>query len=105
VRSRLQENHSTRASGKVEAAWKRSFRIHEPGDLPERPDPELREESLMALAAGPRATDPSPKPIHRLFLYLEKLATANFFGKVVLTFQNGKVSDIRIEQTKKLEEL
>lgn len=56
--------------------------------------------------SGPRATDPSPtKPIDRLSRYLEKLQHAGFFGKVVVTFQHGKVCDVRIEETKKLEEL
>ena len=31
--------------------------------------------------------------------------SGGFFGKVVVTFQNGRVCDIRIEQTKKLDEL
>jgi hypothetical protein len=64
----------------------------------------------MALAADPRATDrPSqnsnPSPIDRLLRYLERLSQGGFFGKVVVSFQNGKVSDIRIEQSKKLEDL
>ena len=44
-------------------------------------------------------------PIERLQQFLEKLARGGFFGKVVVSFQNGKVSDVRIEQTKKLDEL
>lgn len=57
-------------------------------------------------AADPRATDrPSTNPHDRLHRYLEKLANAGFFGKVVLSFQNGKVCDVRIEQSKKLEDL
>ena len=44
-------------------------------------------------------------PIERLLRFLEKLATGGFFGKVVVSFQNGKVCDIKIEQTKKLDEL
>lgn len=55
--------------------------------------------------SGPRATDPSPQNLDRLSRYLEKLANAGFFGKVVVSFQHGKVSDVRIEQTKRLEEL
>jgi hypothetical protein len=93
-------------SGKAEAARKQIFQTHEPGDLPERRVLELREESLMANAtSGPRATDPSPRPIDRVSRYLEKLASAGFFGRVVVTFQHGKVCDLRIEETKKLEEL
>jgi hypothetical protein len=44
-------------------------------------------------------------PMQRLQGFLEKLASGGFFGKVVVSFQNGKVCDVRIEQTKKLEEL
>lgn len=43
--------------------------------------------------------------MERLHRFLEKLATGGFFGKVVVTLQNGKVCDIKIEQTKKLDEL
>jgi hypothetical protein len=55
---------------------------------------------------GP-ATDEraNPKPLDRLHQYLERLADTQFFGKVVVSFQHGKVHDIRVEQTKKLEEL
>jgi len=55
-------------------------------------------------AADPRATD-RPSQNDRLFRYLEKLSNGGFFGKVVVSFQNGKVSDVKIEQTKKLEDL
>ena len=44
-------------------------------------------------------------PIERLLRFLEKLAAGGFFGKVVVSFQNGRVCDIKIEQTKKLDEL
>jgi len=44
-------------------------------------------------------------PIERLHRYLERLAVSDFYGKVVVSFQNGKVHDIKVEQTKKLEEL
>jgi hypothetical protein len=62
--------------------------------------------------AGQRSTDPRTKavdparpPIERLSRFLERLAGTAFFGRVVVSFQNGKVADVRIEQTKKLEEL
>lgn len=55
-------------------------------------------------AADPRATD-RPAPIDRLLKYLEKLNNTGFFGKVVVSFQNGRVCDVKIEQTKKLEDL
>ena len=44
-------------------------------------------------------------PIERLLRFLEKLASGGFFGKVTVSFQNGRVCDIRVEQTKKLDEL
>ena len=54
------------------------------------------------IATEPRAT---PRPLERLHRYLDRLSDGNFFGKVVVSFQNGKVQDIRVEQTKKLDEL
>jgi hypothetical protein len=55
---------------------------------------------------GPRETDrPKNSLDPRLLRFLEKLSSGQFFGKVVLSFQNGKAVDVRIEQTKKLEEL
>ena len=65
-------------------------------------------------STGPRATDRPNLPakrddcrarLDRLLGFFEKLAAGGFFGKVVLSFQNGKVTDIRIEETKKLEDL
>jgi hypothetical protein len=46
-----------------------------------------------------------PSPIARLFRFLDRLVTNGFFGKIVISFQNGKVCDVRIEQNKKLDEL
>lgn len=43
--------------------------------------------------------------LDRLYRYLERLAGSEFYGKVVISFQHGKVNDIKIEQTKKLDEL
>ncbi len=43
--------------------------------------------------------------VDKLTHYLEELTTSGFFGKVTVSFQNGKVCDVRIEQTKKLDEL
>jgi hypothetical protein len=47
----------------------------------------------------------SGPPLARLHRYLERLADSEFYGKVVVSFQHGKVHDIKVEQTKKLEEL
>lgn len=49
--------------------------------------------------------DDSRSPIERLLRYLEKLASSAFFGKVTVSFQNGRVCEVKIEQTKKLDEL
>ena len=43
--------------------------------------------------------------LDRLHRYLERLADTQFFGKVVVSFHDGKVHDIKVEQTKKLDEL
>jgi hypothetical protein len=59
---------------------------------------------MASVVSDPRATD-RPSPNDRLFRYLEKLSHGGFFGKVVVSFQNGKVSDVRVEQNKKLEDL
>jgi hypothetical protein len=65
--------------------------------------------------AGPRATgrhnqESQPKEPRkaldmRITRYLETLSAEGFFGKVIVSFQNGKVTDVRTEQTRKLEEL
>lgn len=41
----------------------------------------------------------------RLARYLERLADERFYGKVTVTFQNGRACDVRVEQTHKLDEL
>lgn len=41
----------------------------------------------------------------RLTRYLERLAAEGFFGKVTVSFQNGRACDVRVEQTHKLDEL
>jgi ketosteroid isomerase-like protein len=40
-----------------------------------------------------------------LLRFIEKIAAGSFFGKVTISFQNGRVCDVKIEQTKKLDEL
>ncbi len=59
------------------------------------------------VVAGPNASsaDEVRSPIERLLRYLDKIARGGFFGKVVVSFQNGRVCDVKIEQTKKLDEL
>jgi hypothetical protein len=52
-----------------------------------------------------RASGSPLRPLDRLYRYLERLAGSEFYGKVIVSFQHGRVSDIKVEQTKKLEEL
>ena len=44
-------------------------------------------------------------PIERLLRFFDKCAASGFFGKVEVTFQSGRVCEVRIQQTKKLDEL
>jgi hypothetical protein len=48
---------------------------------------------------------PTPSPIGRLLRYLERQSAGGFYGKVTVSFQHGKVTDVRTEQTRKLDEL
>lgn len=52
-----------------------------------------------------RVAESARPPMERLHRFLEKLAAGAFFGKVTVSFQNGKVHDVKIEQTKKMEDL
>jgi hypothetical protein len=55
--------------------------------------------------------DESPRPIAtahpigKLMRYLERQSASGFFGRVTVSFQNGKVCNVQIEQSKKLDEL
>jgi hypothetical protein len=44
-------------------------------------------------------------PIERLHQFLERCVTTGYFGKVEVTFQHGRVCDVKVQQTKKLDEL
>ena len=56
--------------------------------------------------SGPRATDRRDATLDaRLVRYLERLSAGGFYGKVVVSFQNGRAIDVKIEQTHKLDEL
>jgi hypothetical protein len=62
------------------------------------------------MSAGPMATPRGTEKLHtdelaRLARYFERLAATGFYGKILVSFQNGKPCDVRIEQTKKLDEL
>ena len=43
--------------------------------------------------------------IERLLRFLEKCVTNGFFGRVTVSFQNGRVCDVKVEQNRKLDEL
>jgi hypothetical protein len=53
----------------------------------------------------PARDDHGRSPLERLHRFFDKLSSSGFFGKVVVSFQNGRVCDVKIEQTKKLDEL
>ena len=57
------------------------------------------------MQVSPSRDDRPRSTIERLLRFLDKLAYSSFFGKVVVSFQNGRVCDVKIEQTKKLDEL
>ena len=57
------------------------------------------------MAAAPPQKGPTAAELVRLGRYLERLAHEGFYGKVVVSFQNGRPCDVKIEQTKKLDEL
>jgi len=48
---------------------------------------------------------PTTHPIGPLLRYLERLSAGAFFGKVTVSYQNGKVCDVKTEKTQKLDEL
>jgi hypothetical protein len=58
-------------------------------------------------AAQRTPTDPADETeqTRKLARYLERLSRAGFYGKVIVSFQHGAVSDVRTEQTRKLDEL
>ena len=43
--------------------------------------------------------------MEELVKYLKRLAGRRFFGRVVLSFQNGKVCEVKLEQTLKMYEI
>jgi len=57
------------------------------------------------MQVSPSRDDRVRSPIERLLRYLDKLASSSFFGKVTISFQSGRVCDVKIEQTKKLDQL
>ncbi len=57
------------------------------------------------MQVSPSRDDRVGSPIDRLQRFFDKLIASSFFGKVVVTFQNGRVCTVQIKQTKKLDEL
>lgn len=43
--------------------------------------------------------------IAKLIAFLRKISAGGFFGKLTITFQNGKLGSVIIEQVKKPDEL
>jgi hypothetical protein len=64
---------------------------------------------MAAAPAAPRGTAPrtrdSQDEVARVTRYLERLSADGFYGKVVISFQNGRPCDVKIEQTRKVDEL
>ena len=59
----------------------------------------------MASSAMAMRSDEARSPIERLLRFLERCVSNGFFGKGTVSFQNGRVCDVMVEQTKKLDEL
>jgi len=48
---------------------------------------------------------PTANPIGKLLRYLERQSAAGFYGKVTISFQHGKVCNVQVKQSRKLDEL
>jgi hypothetical protein len=57
------------------------------------------------MQTSPTKDDRSRNPLERLYRFFDKISSSGFFGKVVVTFQHGRVCTVQIEQSKKLDEL
>lgn len=53
----------------------------------------------------PTGRPPGSGALERVFRFLERVGQPGFFGKVVVSFQNGKVCEVRLEQTHKPDEI
>ena len=60
---------------------------------------------MMAAEKRKFETESGFRPLERLYRFLDKMVRSQFFGRITLSFQNGRLCDIKIEQTKKLDEL
>lgn len=62
------------------------------------------------LNPGARSNFPTPNapaqiPLARLLRFLERTAASDFFGRITVSFQNGRLGEIKIEQVLKPDEL
>jgi hypothetical protein len=48
---------------------------------------------------------PTTNPIDKLLRFLERKSAAAFYGRISVGFQHGKVTDVKIEENRKLDEL
>lgn len=67
------------------------------------------EKKVHVLPVAPRDTIPpdtgEPVDIVRVARFLRRLSEAHYFGKVTLSFQSGKITDLRAEQVMKIDDL
>jgi len=57
------------------------------------------------MSASNLSIEESRNPLERLHRFLDRCTSGGFYGKVTVTFQSGRVCDVKVEQTKKLDEL
>jgi hypothetical protein len=63
------------------------------------PDPVTEERPVVQLSPANDAD------LARLIRFVERLAGAQFFGRLTLSFQNGRITDLRTEQSMKIDEI
>jgi hypothetical protein len=44
-------------------------------------------------------------PHERFHRFFDRIAANGFYGKISVSLQNGRITDVRVEQTRKLDEL
>ena len=57
------------------------------------------------MSASNLRIEESQNPLERLHRFLDRCVSGGFYGKVTVTFQSSRVCDVKVEQTKKLDEL
>lgn len=53
----------------------------------------------------PTSSAEKKSDVERVEAFLRRLVESRYFGKVTLSFQSGRVTDIRIEQAMKVDDL